>query len=112
MCWIVPTGASGAWIGRSGHIASFGDAGWTYLIPRDGCIAWIADENIFGVYFESAWHADGWPVAGLRLGNRVVLAQTASAIPAPTGGTTIDGEARAAVSAVLAALRQLGLIAS
>jgi hypothetical protein len=33
------------------------------------------------------------------------------AIPDPTGGTTVDAEARAAISGILAALRSAGIIA-
>jgi hypothetical protein len=110
--WIVPADATGDWSGHADHIATAGDGGWTFTLPRDGCIAWIADETVFGVHFASAWHADGWPVAGLRIGERVILSATAPAITAPTGGGVVDSEARTAISAVLSALRLQGLIAT
>jgi hypothetical protein len=48
--------------------------------------------------------------AALIIGDEQVVGSRAGAIPSPTGGTTIDGEARASVDAILIALRQHGLI--
>lgn len=53
-------------------------------------------------------------IAGERLvidGNQVVSARGV-AIATPSGGSTVDGEARAAIGDILAALRQHGLIAT
>jgi hypothetical protein len=45
------------------------------------------------------------------LGGLVVVGAWGAAIAAPAGGTTIDVEGRAAISAILAALRSHGMIA-
>lgn len=64
---------------------------------------------------EAAWDGAAWrqgEVRALRLlvGGEQVVGARGSAIADPAGGATIDGEARAAVAAVIAALRTHGLI--
>ena len=99
---------SGAWAGRAGHVASFGIAGWRYTVPREGCVAWLRDMQRFAVRTASGWTDDGWPAAGIRIGTRIVLSGTAPVVALPSGGGTIDAEARAAIAALAAALRGAG----
>lgn len=46
----------------------------------------------------------------LALGGSQVVGSRLAAIPGPTGGANIDVEGRGAISQILAALRQHGLI--
>jgi hypothetical protein len=46
----------------------------------------------------------------LFLGGQQVVGSRAEAILSPTGGTTIDSEARAIIDQILATMRQHGLI--
>jgi len=61
--------------------------------------------------------SDGWEIGTVRCtsvivnGNKV-LGDRSGAIAAPQGGSVVDAEARASLNAVLAALRQHGLISS
>lgn len=112
MSWIVPDACNGAWSSRGGQIATASDGGWIFVVPRDGCVAWVAEESVFAVFFEGVWHGDAWPAAGLRIAGHPILTTTAAAIATPSGGATIDSEARVTLSAVLDAMRLLGLIAS
>jgi HK97 family phage major capsid protein len=48
----------------------------------------------------------------LLVGGQQVVGARGAAIPAPTGGSTIDAEARSAIGNILAALRNHGLIAT
>ncbi len=111
--WIVPSAITptGAWAGRSGQIASFTAAGWRYLMPREGCVAWLHDSQRFAVRTALGWTDDGWPASGLRIGSRLALNGTAPAVGSPVGGTTVDVEARAALNALLTALREQGVVA-
>lgn len=109
--WIVAAGASGAWTGRDGAVAAFGEGGWRYTPPRSGMVAWLADTARFAV-FDGAWRDDGWPVAGLRIGARLVLGVPPVALAAPSGGVTIDVETRAALADLVSALRAQGLVAA
>lgn len=111
-CWIVATGGSGSWTGRDGAIAGWTDNGWRFVQPGPGWRAWIADREHIMRYDGTGWideeaRRDGYFVAGEQ-----VLAAQQAAIGNPTGGVTSDGEARAAITSILAALRAHGLIAT
>ena len=65
----------------------------------------------------ATYRSTGWEVgvlrgSSLRIGSDQVVGARAAAIADPTGGTKADPEARAAINAILAALRQHGLIAT
>jgi hypothetical protein len=42
--YIVPTDGTGVFAGRADQVALFEDGGWTFLTPRIGWQAWVADE--------------------------------------------------------------------
>ena len=110
--WIVAAAASGAWAGQDGKIAAYGSAGSRMVPPREGCVAWRRDLQRFAVFTGDGWRDDGWPVAALRIGTRTVLGGGMSVVPAASGGSVIDVEARAALTALVAGLRVQGLLAS
>ena len=56
--YIVAPSASGAWLGKVGQIAAFQDGAWSFYAPREGWIAWVADED--QLY---AWDGANWIVA-------------------------------------------------
>ncbi len=107
--YIVPVVAAGAWADRASAIATFDGFGWTFTVPVRGCLAWIGDEGVFSV-FDGYWSDDGWAVSALRIGARRVLGAAPVAVAAPAGGTVADTEARAVMVALLAALRDQGVI--
>ena len=86
--------------------------GWRFLAPFEGQHVWLRADGVWAVRGASGW-ARGAIVGEtlVRDGVQVVGARRA-AIAGPTGGSTIDVEARATLAAVLAALRDHGLIAS
>ncbi|MFM9851265.1 MAG: DUF2793 domain-containing protein, partial [Sphingomonadaceae bacterium] len=108
-CWIVGTGATGAWLGQNGAIAGWTASGWRFVPPREGMAVWsMADSRIVRRL------SDAWVISGQTViidGNQVVGARR-GAILAPTGGTTIDAAARGAINEILLALRGHGLIAA
>lgn len=53
--YLVATGASGAWSGHDGKIAAFIDGAWTFHVPQEGWLAWIADEDAFIVFEGANW---------------------------------------------------------
>jgi hypothetical protein len=107
--YIVANGASGAWSGQAGKIASFDGFGWQFTIPVKGCLVWIADEQVFSVH-DGDWSAGGWPAKGLQIGNRQVLTAPPVAVVSPTGGSTVDTECRAALAQMVSALRNQGIV--
>lgn len=108
--WIVAAAATGSWSGRTGQIAVFDAGGWTFVAPRDGCLAYVRDEAIFAIRIAGAWHGDTWPVHALTVDGRTMLGTPPAALAPPVGGAVIDVEARAALAALTAAVRAMGLV--
>jgi len=110
-CWIVATGASGAWTGQDGCIAGWTDGGWRFLAPSEGYAAFAIDrghrlEHDGAVWRDAAVRGDGVYFGGVR-----IIGAQAGAIADPAGGSTPDPESRNAIAEILAALRGHGLIA-
>jgi hypothetical protein len=111
-CWIVGAGGSGAWAGQSGRIAVWSDGGWRFLPATDGMAVWSAADNLWVYRRGGAWVKGELPVAKLLIGGQQVVGARGANITVPTGGTSIDAEARTAISAVISALVAHGLIAA
>ncbi|MGI4878257.1 MAG: DUF2793 domain-containing protein [Janthinobacterium lividum] len=108
--WIIGGAATGVWAGRSGQLALLDAGGWSFIAPRDGCLAYVRDEGVFAVSAGGSWHAAAWPVRALSVNGRTMLAATPVAVASPAGGTVIDVEARTALAALTAAMRAMGLV--
>lgn len=87
--WLVAASPTGTWAGQEGKIACRQAGNWLFVAPRDGMR--LLDKSSG----QERRYAGGW------------LAPAAPA--APSGGSTIDGEARTAISALVAALRTAGV---
>jgi hypothetical protein len=110
--WIVGLTPAGAWEGQAGRIAAMTQGGWRFVAPVTGMTAWLQDAGHWLWWDGSNWNRDTIPVPGISVGGVRVIGGQQPAIADPAGGTTIDDEARAAISALFAALRSHGLIAS
>jgi hypothetical protein len=111
-CYIVAASPTGAWSGEANKLAAFTSGGWRFVAPFDGLAAVVRSSGSTAVYRNGAWETGKLRGSEVNVdGDKVVGAQQA-AIPAPTGGTTTDAQARTAIGAILAALRSHGLILS
>jgi len=108
--WIVAAGGSGAWAGRAGQLAVWTDGGWRFATPVAGMLAWVTDSGVHARWTGETWALGHWPVAALVVGGRPVVGAQQPAIATPAGGETVDIQARSAISALLGALRNHGLI--
>jgi len=88
-CWLVAGGASGAWAGHDGAIACRQGGNWLFVAPRDG-LRLLDRSTGQDMRFFASW-------------------QIPSPATEPTGGSTVDSEARATLSALLGALRTAGI---
>jgi len=110
--YIVDFGGTGAWLGRDSCLAGFTDAGWKFVAPREGTIAYVASMAVWTVFRGGAWEMGTLRGNSLLIGGEQVVGARSAAISAPTGGATVDAEARTAVGEILAAMRAHGLIES
>lgn len=111
--YIVGTAPTGAWAGRANKLALRYGGAWQFVpgvnsagtaiamgARHEGLRVYSQALNALMVWTGSAWVAQYALTAGVQ-----------AAIPDATGGSTVDAEARAAVNAVLAALRAVGVVA-
>ena len=92
-CWLISAGASGAWQGKSGHIAYWTGGSWRYLSPVEG----MRVKNLSNAT-EVISIAGQWTIA--------------PTIADPQLGAVIDVEARAAIVTLLSHFRMIGQLAS
>ncbi len=88
--WLVGSAATGDWTNQGGRIAIRQGGNWLFATPVDG--------------MRLLHRASGqeWRFAGSwRVPERPVL---------PTGGTTVDAEARTAIAAIVMALSAAGIV--
>lgn len=57
--YIVASSPTGAWTGWAGRVAAYQDGAWISSVPREGWLAWVADENLLYVHDGSSWSEYG-----------------------------------------------------
>lgn len=90
-CWLVGSSSTGAFAGQTDRIAAWTEGGWRFLVPRDGTRAYDITATAHRLFVGGSWHLAAAPTA-------------------PSGGTVIDGQARTAISALITALRNAGVL--
>ena len=110
-CWIVGVNAAGGWAGHDGALATWTEGGWRFVAPFEGMAVWSLADNTVARRLASLWTLGKITGRTLDIDGQQVVGARRAAIADPTGGTTIDAEARATLTAALWALRGHGLIA-
>lgn len=87
--WLVGTSPTGAWTGQAGKIACRQAGNWLFVTPRDG-MRLLDKSNGQERRYSAGWLAPSVPAA-------------------PSGGATVDAEARTAIAGLIAALRTAGV---
>jgi hypothetical protein len=54
--YIVAASPSEGWAGQAARIAAWQDGGWAFYVPREGWLAWVADENALLVFDGVGWN--------------------------------------------------------
>lgn len=109
-CWLVGQSPAGAWAGQAGKIAGWTPGGWRFLTPASGFRARHAGTGVEHVFDGSGWIEGVVKANEVRVGADRVVGARQPAITAPSGGSTVDAEARIAIESVLNAMRAHGLI--
>jgi len=95
-CHIVPAMSAAAWGQPAGTLMHRQGSAWLAQTPRDGQMVLVADDAVVLV------HAGTWQL--LRRVNASVAPDL------PSGGATVDSEARSAFAEIVTALQQQGLL--
>jgi hypothetical protein len=109
-CYIVGTAPTGAWVGQSGSIAGYTMGGWRFIPPATGIVAFVRNQAICATYHDGDWDLGTVRGSSLFLRGQQVIGPRAAAIASPSGGSTVDTEARSTLNQLLSTLRAHGLI--
>ena len=109
-CYIVDAGPTDAWTGKSQCLAAWTSGGWRFLAPVEGMLLYERTTGTWAAFRNGGWELGIVRADALLVGGQQVVGQRAAAIQSPAGGTLVDSEGRAAIDAILGALRQHGLI--
>lgn len=88
--WLIGAGPSGAWLGQTGKLAARQSGNWLFATPRDG-LKLLNRASGQEIRYSGSWKAAARPAL-------------------PSGGTTIDAEARTAIAGIVAALTAAGIV--
>ncbi|MCF2514582.1 DUF2793 domain-containing protein [Sphingomonas sp. G124] len=110
-CFLIASGATGAWAGKDGSLAAFTDGGWRFVAPVEGAQVLDRSSGQSVIYREGSWETGIVRAQEIRIDGLTILRDRQPAIADPAGGSIVDGPCRAAVAAMLTALRTHGLIA-
>ena len=110
-CFIVGTASTGAWAGHAGAIAGHAAGGWRFVAATAGMRALDKISGQTATFDGAAWVVGTVKGAKLELAGSQVVGARLAAVANPSGGASVDAEARAAIVAILDRLRSHGLIA-
>jgi hypothetical protein len=110
--YLIGEAPTGEWAGRADHLAAFSSGGWRYIAPVVGLSIFVKTSGAIAIYQSSGWELGTLRGSRLEIGGKQVVGTQTASITAPSGGGTVDLEARSSISQILTALRQHGLIAA
>lgn len=79
--YVVAASPTGAWSGHAGKVAAWQDGAWIFLTPREGWIAWVANEDRLIFHDGTTWIES--------IGNLTAAIMTAQKIKGPAGGYVV-----------------------
>ena len=108
--YIVGDAPTGAWASHAGALAAWTNGGWRFQAPVEGMALRVGASGEVACVRGGAWEIGIVRGSSVVMYGAQVVGPRESAIAEPSGGTIIDAEARAAIGAMLSALRNHGLI--
>ena len=109
-CWIVGLAPTGAWTGKAGALAGWTEGGWRFVPAVEGMRVWLKDRQLQALRQESGWVVGEEPVARVLIEGEQVVGPRQPSVPVPSGGATVDAEARTAIASIIERLSAHGLI--
>lgn len=110
-CYLVASGATGAWAAKDGMLAGYTEGGWRFIAPIEGARVLDRASGQTILRRDGTWETGIVRAQEYRVAGVTVVRQQQAAIADPTGGSVIDAQCRTAIAAILSTLRTHGLIA-
>lgn len=110
--YLVGEEPSGDWSGQAFAIACWTEGGWRFVEAQEGMEVWNSAQRTSARFVSGNWHFGIVTGSKVEIGGHQVVGPQLAAIPTPAGGTSVDQQGREAISAILDALREHGLIAT
>lgn len=107
ICGPEPTGA---WAGRRDALACWTEGGWRFVDAFEGLKVTAVESGRTRQFREGKWQAGRVYASELLIDGQRVVGARRAAVQNPTGGSTIDAEARRCLIDILDALRAHGLV--
>ena len=111
-CWIVDDAPVDEWAGHAGALAGWSASGWRFVAATEGMAVWNRTAGAEARHLGGQWRTGTLTGVSLVLGGEQVVGARQPAITPAQGGAVVDAEARAAIAAILSAMRAHGLIGS
>lgn len=108
--WLIGPSPVGSWAGHQNQLAVWTEGGWRFVAPPIGMCVWDKSAEWHRRWTGTGWNSGEVNGSALIVNGTRVVGPRLKTIASPSGGTTIDQEARAAVDAIVVALRSHGLI--
>lgn len=110
--YLVGSSPTGEWAPYPDHIAAFGEGGWRFIAPVLGLTLLDRSTGTLAAYQSNGWEEGIVRAFRLLIDGQQVVGPQADAIADPSGGVTVDAQARSVITEMLEALRHHGLISA
>ncbi|MEM9878011.1 MAG: DUF2793 domain-containing protein [Pseudomonadota bacterium] len=110
--YLVGAAATGDWAGQDDALALRINGAWHFQAPFDGLSVWLKFFAKTISYSAGAWRIGEVNASVFKIDGVQVISGQQAAIADASGGSTVDAEARTAITAILTALQAHGLIAT
>ncbi len=111
-CYILGASPTGAWLGHAFALAGYTAGGWRFIAAIDGLSAFDKTSGQSAIFNVGAWELGHVRAAKVSIAGNQIVGPRQASVSDPSGGATVDAEARATIAAILTRLREHGLIAS
>ena len=108
--WVVGPAPTGDWAGHADALTGWTAGGWRFVAAREGLAVWSAADDTVARRRGGAWEIGNLRGHAVVIDGVAVVGPRQPGIVEPNGGAVVDAEARAAIGAVISALRAHGLI--
>jgi hypothetical protein len=109
-CYVLSSSPTGVWAGHAKALAGYAPGGWRFVTAVAGMSVLDKSSGQTATFDGTGWDVGTVRGAKLVLGGNQLVGSRLAAVAGPSGGATVDAEARAAIGLILDRMRTHGLI--